>query len=102
MIQTGAMTEVDPVSTLALYARLERTYIEAYLARYGYIDQELKALPEAEARTLRIRACVYASCRMAEIEARASLMQKLRVHEFSMPFRKTSTISSTQSSTEMT
>ena len=60
-----------------IHAFLEKTLIEAYLKGKGYALDDLKKLPEAEARQLMKEASTYASGKLAEVEVKAHLMQEL-------------------------
>jgi hypothetical protein len=57
---------------------LERTLIAEYLLSQGYLTSELKELPPLVAKRLKGEACRFAALRLAEIEAKAELRQKLR------------------------
>jgi hypothetical protein len=59
-------------------ASLERAFIEAYLTSKGFTWQGLNTLPRKHARRLRIAASIYASCRLAEIEARSTLVDEMQ------------------------
>ena len=56
---------------------LERAFIKAYLNSKGFTWQGLNTLPKKHARRLRIAASIYASCQLAEIEARSSLVDEM-------------------------
>lgn len=56
---------------------LERSYIEDYLREKGYRLSDLKNLPPGEASELMKEACLYASLRLAEIEAREEFRQNI-------------------------
>jgi hypothetical protein len=60
-----------------IHAFLEKTLIEAYLKGKGYALDDLKKMPEAEARQLMKEASTYASGKLAEVEVKAHLMQEL-------------------------
>jgi hypothetical protein len=60
-----------------IHAFLEKTLIETYLKGKGYTLEELKSLPEAEAKQLMKEASTFASCKLAELEDRAHLVQEL-------------------------
>jgi hypothetical protein len=57
--------------------KLAHTFIEEYLHREGYSLKTLGALPPEQIRQLMVRASVYASVRLAEIEDRAQLVESL-------------------------
>lgn len=60
-----------------IQAFLENTLIEAYLKGKGYTPEDLKKLPEEEARQLMKEACTYASGKLAEVEIKAQFVQGL-------------------------
>lgn len=60
-----------------MHAILEKTLIETYLKGKGYTLEDLKKLPEAEAKRLMAEASVYASGKLAELEERAHFVQEL-------------------------
>ncbi len=60
-----------------MHALLEKTLIEAYLKGKGHTLDDLKKLPEEEARQLMKEASVYASGKLAELEERAHFVQEL-------------------------
>ena len=57
---------------------LERRIIKEYLHDKGYRLEELKKLPEEEAKQLMSEACIYASLKLAEIESRAKFREEIR------------------------
>jgi hypothetical protein len=65
------------VSSDEIHAFMEKTLIEAYLKGKGYTLEDLKALPEAEARQLKTEASTYASNKLAEVELRAHFVHEL-------------------------
>lgn len=58
-------------------AKLERSYIEAYLKNKGTSLKELSSLPEPTAKALMREACRYASNKLAELETRSRLINEL-------------------------
>jgi len=56
---------------------LEKILIETYLRGKGYTMKSLKSMPEEEAKRLMKEASTYASCKLAEVEVKAHLMQAL-------------------------
>jgi len=62
-------------------ARLESSFIEAFLAGKGYRWQDLRLLPKALAKALRTEACTYASNKLAELETRSKLVRGLHGKE---------------------
>jgi len=59
------------------HAKLETSYIEAFLNAKGYQLREVHQLPEALGRALMIEACIYASNKLAEVEVRSRLVDNL-------------------------
>lgn len=62
-------------------ARLETSYIEAYLAGKGYRWCGLRSLPAEQVKKLMTEACTYASNKLAEVETRSRLVHTLRGKE---------------------
>lgn len=60
-------------------ADLERALIETYLHAKGLDEGKLAALPPAEREALLSEASVYASAKLAEIEARSHYLHE--IHE---------------------
>lgn len=60
-----------------IHAFLEKTLIEAYLKGKGYTLEDLRDLPEAEARQLKREASTYASNKLAEVEIKAHFVKEL-------------------------
>lgn len=60
-----------------MHAVLEMSLIEAYLGGKGYTLEDLKKLPEEEAKQLRKEASTYASGKLAELEERAHFVHEL-------------------------
>ncbi|TAH51264.1 MAG: hypothetical protein EYC68_11175 [Chloroflexota bacterium] len=56
---------------------LALSFIEEYLRREGYSFEMLGTLPEERVKPLMVKASVYASTRLAEIENRAQLVTSL-------------------------
>ena len=56
---------------------LEDMLFETYLKGKGYTLEDLKNLPEKEARQLMKEASTYASGKLAEVEVKAHLMRVL-------------------------
>ncbi|MCL4528997.1 MAG: hypothetical protein M1282_06260 [Chloroflexi bacterium] len=56
---------------------LEKMLIETYLKGKGYTLEELKSLPEEEAKQLMKEASTYASGKLAEVEVKAHFMREL-------------------------
>lgn len=62
-----------------VHPSLEKILIETYLKEKGYTLKDLKRLPEDEAKRLMKEASTYASCKLAEVEGKANLMELLRI-----------------------
>jgi hypothetical protein len=60
-----------------IHALMEGSLITAYLEGKGYTLADLKTLPETTVKQLKKEASTYASSKLAEVELRANLMQKL-------------------------
>lgn len=63
---------VDPL------ADLEKLLINHYLEEKGYKWCELAKLPAQEIKAIMTEACMYASARLAEIEAKVDFRQDIR------------------------
>jgi hypothetical protein len=57
---------------------LERELIAEYLRDKGYQRKDLRKLPREEAKKLMKEACMYASLKLAEVEAKAGFKQKIQ------------------------
>lgn len=57
---------------------MEKMLLEEYLHKNGYSLADLDVLPETEAKRLMIKACQYASLRMAQVESTAHFREKIR------------------------
>ncbi len=60
---------------------LEQQLISDYLNSKGHTREDLLTLPIEQVRQLMREACKYASLRLAEIEARSQLRQKIHYEE---------------------
>ena len=69
---------VDECMTKGPQSVLERRFIKEYLHDKGYRLEELKKLPEEEAKQLMSEACKYASLKLAEVESRAQFREEIR------------------------
>lgn len=58
-------------------AKLETSYIEAFLAGKGYRWSDLASLLPEEVKALMTEACTYASNKLAEVETRSRLVHGL-------------------------
>jgi hypothetical protein len=59
-------------------APLEMMFIDEYLKSKGYHSlKDMCHLPEAEAKTIMMQACKYASLKLAEIESRAQFRKEI-------------------------
>ena len=58
-------------------SNLERKLIEKYLADQGYSLADLERLPEEQAERIMAEASLYASLRLAKIEATADLWDEV-------------------------
>lgn len=59
------------------FACIEEALIKAYLHTKGHTEQSLDDLPPPLAQDLRIEASVYASCRLAEMDAFCKMLEYL-------------------------
>ncbi len=74
MLSSKAKVQIRSEDTHAL---LGKNFIAAYLKSKGYTLEDLKRLPEVDAKQLRIEASIYASNKLAEIEQKAQFVTKL-------------------------
>jgi hypothetical protein len=58
-------------------AGLERMFLQAYLCSRGHTLESLRELPAEEAKRLMTEASIYASSKLAEVEARAHFVRDL-------------------------
>jgi hypothetical protein len=72
---------IDPARFLTEGSRsiLERTLIAEYLLSKGFLQSDLKTLPLQVAESLMKEACLFATLRLAEIEARDKFLWKIRL-----------------------
>jgi len=68
---------IPPTPLTEPKASLEKAFIEAFLMSKGYSTETLVFLTKSHARRLRIEASIYASGRLAEIEARSTMVDDL-------------------------
>lgn len=59
------------------HADMEQAFIREFLRDRGLLPEDLKTLPEAEARELMVEASKYASARLCEMEARAHFVEEI-------------------------
>lgn len=60
---------------------LERELIADFLRDKGYRRKDLRKLPKEDAKKLMKGACMYASLKLAEIEAKVSFRQKIQFEQ---------------------
>jgi hypothetical protein len=56
---------------------LEKKFVEEYLAEKGYSLEEVKRLPEEEAKRLMREACQHAALKLAEVESKVRFRKKI-------------------------
>jgi len=66
--QSGRLVELEG---------LERKLIKEYLQREGYGESELAAMSPEARREVMVAACLYATIRLAQIEARSKFIHKI-------------------------
>jgi hypothetical protein len=59
-------------------AELEREFVAAYVAGTGHSVDALRARDDAEAHDILVRASLYASSRLSEVEARLHYLRAIR------------------------
>jgi hypothetical protein len=77
MCASNASLDVDRSSEESPLSALERKFIEEYLQGKGFSLEDLNLLPKVQAQQLRREACNYASLKLAEVEARATLRDEI-------------------------
>lgn len=70
--------DLSDLPTESPQARLEWSYIKAFLYTKGYTIKDLKNLPEADAKALMTEACLHASSMLALVEHRSRLVNELQ------------------------
>jgi hypothetical protein len=58
---------------------LERNLIREYLCKKGYSQEDLRILPEEEAKSLMREACQYAAFKLAEVESKARFRREIQL-----------------------
>lgn len=71
------MKTFRPPSCETPLSSLERVYLEEYLRSRGVCLMHLHRLPNEEARALMVKASIYASNKLAEIELRAAFIHEI-------------------------
>ncbi|WP_129626298.1 hypothetical protein [Candidatus Oscillochloris fontis] len=71
------MTELDPTQMVAPKLDLERAYIAQYLRGVGCDPDHIHELPEAQRHDLLCAASMFASTRLAEVEAKSHLIDEM-------------------------
>jgi hypothetical protein len=76
---TGGTLDTEECISEGPQSSLERHLIEEYLKDKGFSIEDLKKLPEEEAKTLRKEACMYASLKLAELEAKSQFRDEIHL-----------------------
>jgi hypothetical protein len=69
--------KLDEPTLRDLNAQLERAFIEEYLRTHGWDPRLVRSLPPEQLTELLKDACLYASAKLAEVEARAHYVQEI-------------------------
>ncbi|NNJ10790.1 hypothetical protein EKD04_010660 [Chloroflexales bacterium ZM16-3] len=77
---TNPQTDVLPCPG----GNLENAYIKEYLHGLGYKPEDLKALPAAQRHDLLCAASMFASIRLADVEAKSHLIDEMHGGEHVM------------------
>ncbi len=77
MFTPKELQDKPPLISEGPTTKLERMYIEEFLKGKGYQVRDLRKLPREEARRLMTEACIYASTKLAEVEARAKFVHNI-------------------------
>jgi hypothetical protein len=75
--ESRAPEHVDQTAVEEPLAGLERMYMQVYLRSKGHTLHSVHELPEQEAKRLMTEASMFASARLAEVEARAQFVQEI-------------------------
>jgi len=78
MPEESGTSNVDGVLPEGPQSALERRFIKEYLHEKGYQLEDLKKLPSEQSKQLLIKACRYASLKLAEVESRAQFKKDIR------------------------
>jgi hypothetical protein len=75
---SGSGIDLEKCSSEGPQSVLERKLVEEYLLSKGYHKEDLKKMPEEEAKQLMTEACMYASGKLAELEAKTHFRESIR------------------------
>jgi hypothetical protein len=72
---------VDECLSEGPQSALEKKFVEEYLQSKGYSREALHKLPQEQAKQLMKEACMYASLKLAEVQARSQFRDEIRQPE---------------------
>ena len=68
----------DDCLTEGPQSALEKKFVEEYLQSKGYSRVDLQKLPQELAKQIMSDACLYASLKLAEVQARSQFREEIR------------------------
>ena len=72
-------TDVDECMSEGPQSALEKKFVEDYLQSKGYTRDNLHKLPDELVKQLMKEACMYASLKLAEVEAKSQFRDEIHV-----------------------
>lgn len=73
--------DVDECLSEGPQSALEKKFVEEYLQSKGYSREALQKLPPDKVKELMKEACMYASLKLAEVQARSQFREEIRFPE---------------------
>jgi len=70
--------DVDNCLSEGLQSALEKKFVEEYWQSKGYSWEDLQNLPQDLVKQLMKEACMYASLKLAEVEAKSQFRHEIR------------------------
>jgi hypothetical protein len=71
--------DVDECMTEGPQSALEKKFVEGYLQSKGYSREDLHKLPENVVKQLMKEACMYASLKLAELQAKSQFREEIHM-----------------------
>jgi len=71
------MIDLHPEELMAPSSELEKAYINEYLRGVGFKPEQLKDLPATQRHDILCAASMFASTRLAEVEAKSHLIEEM-------------------------
>lgn len=73
--------DIDECMSEGPQSALEKKFVEEFLQSKGLSRKDLKKLPQDQVTQLMKEACMYASLKLAEVEARSQFREEIRLPE---------------------